>query len=156
MDKLFNAILEKKQLSLLMIDTMILGFDKDSVLSIESITELNSKRQSKMSSGSIQYATSELPVYTFNRNLNILVKPSTKNQFCVSLKHPDNQKLFAIMCDAIEHYDIENNNIRPIPALNYNPKSPIIAMVKKDSELVFISSAESMQGYINSQEHKHA
>ncbi len=157
MDKLLNKMLEKKQLSLLFIDDMILGFNQDSVLSIESISEINIKRQSKKSSGSIQHASFELPVYTFNKNLSLLETPSKKNRLCISLKHSDNKKLFAIMCDAIEKYDIKVDDVvNAVPALNYNLELPVIGLLKKNSNLVLLSSVEVMRDYINTQEQKHA
>ncbi len=157
MDKLLTKILEKKRLRLLSIDNMILGFDQDIVLSIENISEITTKRQSKKSSGSIKYKSIEIPVYAFNKDLSLVDHPSKNNRFCVSLKHPDNKKLFSIMCDAVEQYDIDDDNkINAIPALSYHPESPVIGLLKKDSNLVLLSCAESMRDYINTQEQRYA
>ena len=147
------STLEIKQMALLEIDNVILGFPQSHILAIESLSNVNALRTTEKSSGIVSYGTSEIPVYTFNNDLTLMDKPATNNRFCIAIKHMDENEPFAVMCDAVNQYTIEDNtDIKTMPPLMHNPDSPVIGLVKKDDTLIFISTAESMRSYIYSQE----
>ncbi len=153
MDSLVNNTVQNRQLTLLQIDDITLGFAHESVLTIEDLSEVNSRRGSIKSSGTLMHDGTELPIYTFNDELTLLDEPTANNRFCIAINHSDNTELFAIMCDAIGQYDIEGDtNINAMPALNQNPNSPITGLLRKDTKLILLTTAESMRTYINSQE----
>ncbi len=153
MDNFFDSSRLNRQVTLLQIDDITIGFAHDSVLTIESLSEINSRRCSLKSSGTLMHDGSELPIYTFNDELTLLDQPTANNRFCIAINHSDNNELFAIMCDAIGQYDIEDGiTINVVPALNYNPNSPITGMLRKETKLILLTTAESMRAYINSQE----
>lgn len=151
MDNALNSALEVDQLALLEFDNIIMGFPQNQILTIESLSQVNTLRSTEKSSGTLTYSASELPVYTFNRDLSMLDKPVSSNSFCIAIKHPDANKHFAIMCDAVQQYQIKNKaSIRALPPLMHAPDSPVIGLVKKANSLILFSTAESMRLYIES------
>lgn len=145
--------LENRQMALLEFDNVTLGFPQSHILTIESLNNVNTLRTTEKSSGTVSYDSSDIPVYTFNNDLTLMDKPATNNRFCIAIKHTDENEPFAVMCDAINQYTIEDKtSIKAVPSLMHNPCSPVLGLVKKDDTLVFISTAESMCSYIYSQE----
>lgn len=148
-----TSTLEIKQIALLEIDNVILGFPQSHILAIESLSNVNSLQTTEKSSGTVPFASSEIPVYTFNNDLTLMDKPTANNRFCIAIKHTGENEPFAIMCNAVTQYTIDDNtNIHAMPSLMFNPDSPVIGLVKKDDALVFISTAESMHSYLYLQE----
>jgi len=157
MDNLLNSTFKNRQLTLLQIDRITLGFAHDQILTIESISDINSQRPSKKSSGTLLYNTRKLNIYTFNHDLRLLDKPTSNNRICIAIKHSNNTESFALMCDAVEQYILDDDaSISAIPPLLSNPDSPIIGMLNKDTKLVLLASAESIRSYVNSQEAHYA
>lgn len=153
MDNTLMSTLETRQMALLELDGLILGLPQSHILTIESLSNVKALRSTEKSSGTVYYDSAEIPVYTFNNDLALMDKPAANNRFCIAIKHSDEDEPFAVMCDVINQYTIEDNtNIRTLPSLMHNPDSPVIGLMKKDETLVFISSAESMASYIGSQE----
>ena len=157
MDNFIDTIQVGSKLALLQFDGIILGFAQSQILTIENFSTINNLQTNENSSDTFLQVTSEIPVYTFNNELVLMAQPFTENRFRVAIKHSDNNKPFAIMCDAVNHYVAEDaTGIYAIPPLLYNPDSPVIGLVKNESKLVLLVSAESMQNYINSQEVEYA
>lgn len=157
MDNLGDSKSSNKKLTLVKINTILLGFQHNTVLTIDNISYIHSHRATNRSSGTLHFDSSKLPVYTFDEELTLLKEPTHNNRFCIVLKHSKHKNAFSITCDAIEHYEIEDNNsIRKVPALTHNPDSPVIGLIKKESTLVFLTSVESMCTYIKLQESKNA
>jgi len=176
MDKLLKSKFANKKLTIIHIDQMLIGFAQNKVLTIEKITDIDNKRESNKyagnktgklpnkvprknlgkSSGTLQYAASELPIYTFDNDLSVYDQARDNNRFCIALKHSNSNESFAINCDAVEQFNIsDDNNLSSIPPLNNNPNSPIIGLLNKETKLVLLASAESMRVYINSLETRH-
>lgn len=153
MDNTLNDTLEENNLTLLEFDNVILGFPHIQVLTIESLSQINALRSTDKSSGTLSYDAAELPVYTLNHELKLMDQAATDNRLCIAIKHPDENQYFALMCDAVNKYIVEDGlNIVAMPPLMQNPDSPVTGLVKKNNTLVLKTSAESMRSYINSQE----
>jgi len=145
--------LEINQMALLEFDNVILGFPQSHILTIESLNNVKALRTTEKSSGTVSYGSSEIPVYTFDNDLTLMYTPATNNRFCIAIKHANENKSFAVMCDAVKQYTADDNTrVKAMPPIMHNPDSPIIGLVKKDDTFVLLSSAESMHSYINSQD----
>lgn len=153
MDNAQQPALEVKQLALLEFDDVILGIPQDQVLTIESLKQINTLQSTDKSSGTLPFSSAELPVYTLDRDLTLMPQPAIDNRFCIALKHPDANEYFALTCDAVNQFFIEDNTgISAMPSLMNNPDSPVVGLIKKEDRLVLMTSAESMRSYINSNE----
>lgn len=153
MDNTLLQALEADQLALLEFDNIILGFPQKQVLTIESLSNIKSQCNTERSSGTVSFGDAELPVYTFNHDLRLLNEPTSNNRFCIAIKHDDESESFAIMCDAVSQYAVDDKkNIMAIPPLMHNSDSPVIGLMKKDDTLALLSSGESMREYIDLKE----
>lgn len=153
MDKAPQPALDVNQLALLEFDDVILGLPQAQVLSIESLKQINTMRSTDISSGTLSFSSSDLPVYTLNRDLTLLDQPAIDNRFCIAVKHPDADEYFALTCDSVNQYIIgDKTAISGIPPLMHNPDSPVIGFIEMENRLVLMSSAELMRSYINSNE----
>lgn len=151
MDNAPHTDSKASQLALLEFDDVILGIPQEQVLTIESLKQINSLQSTDKSSGTLPIGSTELPVYTLNRDFKLMNQPATHNRFCIAIKHPDGKESFALTCDSVNQYFIEQQTaISAMPALMQNPDSPVFALIKMEDKLVLMSRAESMRLYINS------
>jgi len=154
MDNSINFEFDK--LTLLEFDNIALCFPQNNILTIESLDQIDSVKTTEKSSGTLTYNLAELPVYTFNHDLALQAHTTTGNRFCIGIKHSQENKSFAVMCDAVNQYQLEDKSLSTnIPALMHNPDSPIMALSSKEDKLLLLSTAESMYNYINALETEH-
>ena len=141
------------QLTLLEFEDIILSFPQEQVLTIESLQQLNTLQSNDKASGTLSFSSAELPVYTLDRDLSLMPQPATDNRFCIAIKHADKNEYFALTCDAVSQYFIEDESaISAMPTVMQNIDSPVSGLLKMENRLVLISSAESMRAYINANE----
>jgi len=141
------------QLTLLEFDNITIGFPQNNILSIESLNEINKTPNTENSSGTLMYSNSELPIYTLDKNLTVQTQITDNNRFCIAFKHPESSLSFALMCDAVEQYQLDVEAITTeIPAIMRNSKNPITKLVKDDNLLILLSTAELIRDCINTQD----
>jgi hypothetical protein len=151
MDSLGHSDRGIHHLALLRVEDIVLSFPQAEVLSIESLAQMDTAQLMPKSSGTLLYRSSELPVFTLNRDLALMVQAASGNRFCVAIKHPDTAQYFALTCDAVNQHSVEDETkSSDIPAVMQSPGSPITRLLKIDNKLVLMSSAEAMRSYINS------
>lgn len=156
MDNADNVVNSFDQLTLIEFDSITLAFPQNQILTIESLDQINTQLTTERSSGTLIYNASKYPIYTFNSDLEMLAQSTASNRFCIGIKHPEEEKTFAVMCDSVHQYQTEDKtNTTEIPILMHNQTSPIVRFHNKENNLVLISTAESMSNYINSQDTAH-
>lgn len=145
--------LSAQQLTLLEFDKITVGFPQNNILSIESLNEINKTENAESSSGTLMYSNSELPIYTLDKNLKLQTQIMDNNRFCIAFKHPESSLSFALMCDAVEQYQLDEDAVTSdIPTIMRNPKNPLTKLVKDNNSLILLSTAELIRDCINTQD----
>ena len=155
MGNTLKQMYDLERLTLLTFDNITIAFPQSHILTIENLDLMSSLLTTEKSSGTLTYNSKEIPVYTFNRNLTMQAQPAATNRFCIAVKHSLENECFAIMCDEVNQYQLEEaaaTAMTAVPLIMYNSSSPIVGLSIKENTLILISTAELMRIYINSQD----
>jgi hypothetical protein len=101
--------------------------------------------------GRLRSGGREWPVYALSADLSRRSECMASNKYCVAFEI-DGQPAFSIACDEVSSLTLDSAaQIKPLQSFMRNHGNPIEALVLKDDRLMFVSRAESMQKFLNTE-----
>lgn len=124
---------------------------QSSIVSIESIRDIDSESPRPGSVGWLHYGNHKIPVYSLTENLEIEHNISTKKNICAILK--DQDTYLSLMCYEVTPFRKKIVKLHSLPECMQSTSTPINSLClfknSNDSDIKFITSAITLNNYIN-------
>lgn len=124
---------------------------QDEVVSIESISELNSDIKNKRYIGEIYKQKVMVPVYCFSDAMEILSHVPEDRSKCVVIRHRDGY--FSILCEDVTNVVLSDMRLQTVPACMHSRIMPLthLCLYKEAGNLLklgLVTNAECLNEYI--------
>ena len=124
---------------------------QSSIVSLESIQDIDSKSPRPGSVGWLHYDNHQIPVYSLAENLEVERDISTHKNICAILK--DQDTYLSLMCSEVNPFRQKIVKLHSLPECMQSTPTPINSLClcknNNDSYIKFITSAITLNHYIN-------
>jgi len=118
------------------------------VLAIEVTNDLTVDDTVPGSIGTINSTEQPWPLFVLSKDFELLRHIPENYRYCVGLNA--DARAFAIACETVSTYNISSEaELIPIFDCMRLPENPLHALVLQNKELMMVSSADTMQNYLN-------
>ena len=143
--------MDQMNLAVINFDTIALLIPQGAIVTIEMIDNMEADAGTAGAVGRLRSGGREWPVYALSADLTRRTECMASNKYCVAFEI-DGQPAFSIACDEVSSLTLDSAaQIKPLQGFMRNHGNPIEALVLMDDRIMFVSRAESMQKFLNTE-----